>query len=371
MATRYDDPPLPSPPPSAPARHGRGFSFSGKSEKSHRSSGSGPKQSLTETHEEKLRRSLHTKADPTLAMNEAQPAVVALEKSNLVSLREISHKDHYGNVITDPDRSNPTRPRLERPLETIRSFEAAIDGSYSNRRMSYVTAPSNSRPGSYYGGNGGGGHGSNNYSDTYNGRPANSRPESYVDYGASSSNHYPYNQHTSRASRPRYGGRMNSDYNNGGSGQHFYPNSSYQRSNDNVTAGSGSANTDQWGNSTDPSSVNSSFDRLQQQAQSAQQKQDIQRPPETYGFNGFPAGPQVDTSFQAPPPPVHRQPGYVNGANGSSGHPLPPPPLSKDLNQGVSNARTSLRKAAPSNTAPAATASKRTSWFKRRFSKND
>ena len=35
----------------------------------------------------------------------------------------------------DPDRSNPTRPRLERPLDTIRSFEAAIDGSY-NRRQS-------------------------------------------------------------------------------------------------------------------------------------------------------------------------------------------------------------------------------------------
>ncbi len=38
--------------------------------------------------------------------------------------------------IADPDRSNPTRPRLERPLDTIRSFEAAVDGSYS-RRASY------------------------------------------------------------------------------------------------------------------------------------------------------------------------------------------------------------------------------------------
>ena len=33
----------------------------------------------------------------------------------------------------DPDLSNPTRARMERPLDTIRSFEAAIDGSYSRR----------------------------------------------------------------------------------------------------------------------------------------------------------------------------------------------------------------------------------------------
>ncbi len=36
----------------------------------------------------------------------------------------------------DPDRSNPTRSRWERPLDTIRSFEAAIDGNYS--RKSYM-----------------------------------------------------------------------------------------------------------------------------------------------------------------------------------------------------------------------------------------
>jgi hypothetical protein len=79
-----------------------------------------------------------------------------MEKSNLGSLRSLQHKDQYGNVISmffdpflmeysnvltvaDPDLSNPTRPRFERPLDTIRSFEAAIDGSYHSRRMSYVT----------------------------------------------------------------------------------------------------------------------------------------------------------------------------------------------------------------------------------------
>lgn len=74
MAARHDRPSLPSPPPaSAPAHHGRGFSFGGKSDKSHRSNGSGNKYS--ETHEEKVRRSLQSKADPTLAMNEAQPGM--------------------------------------------------------------------------------------------------------------------------------------------------------------------------------------------------------------------------------------------------------------------------------------------------------
>lgn len=36
--------------------------------------------------------------------------------------------------IADPDLSNPTRPRLERPLDTIRSFEAAIYGTYTSQR---------------------------------------------------------------------------------------------------------------------------------------------------------------------------------------------------------------------------------------------
>ncbi|KAL4744622.1 hypothetical protein BDW72DRAFT_79392 [Aspergillus terricola var. indicus] len=42
------------------------------------------------------------------------------------SLSGMQHLDRHGKVITDPDRSNPTRPRLERPLDTIRGFEAAI-----------------------------------------------------------------------------------------------------------------------------------------------------------------------------------------------------------------------------------------------------
>lgn len=49
------------------------------------------------------------------------------------------HRILLTHFLADPDLSNPTRPRLERPLDTIRSFEAAIDGSYHGRRMSYAT----------------------------------------------------------------------------------------------------------------------------------------------------------------------------------------------------------------------------------------
>ncbi|PTU23696.1 hypothetical protein P175DRAFT_0527138 [Aspergillus ochraceoroseus IBT 24754] len=44
-----------------------------------------------------------------------------------LSLRSMQHLDRDGKVIADPDRSNPTRARLERPLDTIRGFEAAIE----------------------------------------------------------------------------------------------------------------------------------------------------------------------------------------------------------------------------------------------------
>lgn len=71
------------------------------------------------------------------------------------SIRAIQHRDGNGEIISmgiarttprcarladmgaaDPDRSNPTRPRLERPLATIMSFHAAVDGVYGERTYS-------------------------------------------------------------------------------------------------------------------------------------------------------------------------------------------------------------------------------------------
>jgi hypothetical protein len=152
-----------------------GFSF--RSNHSHKSSGSsGHKIDLHETHEEKQSRRLTTKADPSMAITEAEPcecnialldtllvrlglmfyvaAVASGVRSSLAPIRAIQHRDNQGNPIgwfiqncihtsvlihsatADPDRSNPTRSRWERPLDTIRSFEAAIDGNYS--RKSYM-----------------------------------------------------------------------------------------------------------------------------------------------------------------------------------------------------------------------------------------
>ncbi|KAL2797375.1 hypothetical protein BJX65DRAFT_307693 [Aspergillus insuetus] len=51
---------------------------------------------------------------------------LAIDGAPVVSLGAIQHLDRQGKVIADPDRSNPTRPRMERPLDTIRGFEAAI-----------------------------------------------------------------------------------------------------------------------------------------------------------------------------------------------------------------------------------------------------
>lgn len=44
-------------------------------------------------------------------------------------------RDEVLTKTADPDLSNPTRHRMERPLDTIRSFEAAIDRHYRDNVM--------------------------------------------------------------------------------------------------------------------------------------------------------------------------------------------------------------------------------------------
>ncbi|CAG8239096.1 unnamed protein product [Penicillium salamii] len=81
--------------------------------------------------------SLQSKADPNMALYEQEPTTVNLEPGarDLFSLRSIQHKDREGKTIADPDLSNPTRSRFERPLDTIRSFDAAIDAHHKQQRM--------------------------------------------------------------------------------------------------------------------------------------------------------------------------------------------------------------------------------------------
>lgn len=92
--------------------------------------------------------------EPFTDINTAAVAASRTE-SSLAPLRAIQHRDSLGQTIgmrcldclrnrtyrlislfvAEPDRSNPTRSRWERPLDTIRSFEAAIDGNYSRKSM--------------------------------------------------------------------------------------------------------------------------------------------------------------------------------------------------------------------------------------------
>ncbi|GFN20592.1 hypothetical protein AtubIFM55763_005683 [Aspergillus tubingensis] len=69
--------------------------------------------------------SLSSKSDPNQALR-GEEAVYSVGSSGF-SLRSMQHRDREGKVITEPDLSNPTRYRFERPLDTIRSFEAAIE----------------------------------------------------------------------------------------------------------------------------------------------------------------------------------------------------------------------------------------------------
>ncbi|KAJ5114967.1 Protein of unknown function DUF2406 [Penicillium alfredii] len=363
-------------PPSSP-RRSRGFSV--KSEQSHRSSISGHKSHLSESSEEKAKRNLHTKADPLIAMNEAQPMAVALEKSNLGSLREMEHKDQYGNVITDPDLSNPTRPRMERPLDTIRSFEAAIYGTYNNNRpISYARTGTDhpaplqdlpadstssddasqvgdySRRTSYYGGPNAYVNRFSDQNGYYGSRFNQSRPDSFVDaYQGSSQvpeNYYPYNQHG--RGRSRHYSRVSTDQGiYGGTPSHNYPPQTYQRSYDNVTAmsGSGSGYTDPYGQSTDPSSLNSSMDQLQQQA--LQQQRLDERAQAEYSYQGFSMSPNTNSKALPPAPAPVADPnwgGPVGGVHAAAG--AKPSHLRKNTNRSNGN-------------------EKRKSWFKRRFSK--
>lgn len=175
----------------------------------------------------------------------------------------------------------------------------------------------------------------------------------------------------------RFAPRVNSDpvlY--GDNSQNTPPPHGYQQSYD--TGGSTSANeshgTDQWGNSTDPSSENSSIDRVQQAL-----KPDLG---ELYGFNGFGGAPQ----FQGPILEEHGQgshtygqPGYsqpqmrlggnyMYQGNGISSAPPPPPhvpPKETRSQVPIKLGDSSVKGNVPSE----AIVEKRKGWLKRRFSK--
>ncbi|KAL8714929.1 MAG: hypothetical protein Q9220_001442 [cf. Caloplaca sp. 1 TL-2023] len=335
------------------------------------SSGSHPKvENLTETAQEKASHRFTSKADPTKAINEAQPVAQALDAPTLENIRSLQHRDRYGNLITDPDQSNPTRPRLERPLDTIRAFEAAIDGAYERRPASRAGRQDqidglnaqNRRASYYQGQRPSQRNGADAPAGYYGNRMSTGRPDSYVDN---------YSNVPSQAAHGRrFGQRVHSDpalYGNNSQG--LYPAHGYHQSYDTMASASGneSHNTDPWGNSTDPSSENSSIDRVQQAP-----KPD---PAETYGFNGFGGAPH----FQGPileeygmNDPMYGQPQRVNSGPPpqmkNAYPPTPPPhvpPKPSPPRVPIKLGNSTVRE----TTIPNSGSEVRKSWLKRRFSK--
>ncbi|KAL2048486.1 hypothetical protein N7G274_000398 [Stereocaulon virgatum] len=363
----------------ARARRNSVLSFSSRSRVS--SSGSVPKVDMTETAKDKEIYHMRTKADPTVAMDEAQPAARnANELTTISSIRNLEHRDADGNIITDPDRSNPTRPRMERPLDTIRSFEAAIDGSYNRRATSYRNetpgpmSPHNNRRSGYFPGYQAQQKPAAEYNGYYGNRMSYRRPESYAENSGTFHDSYGSSRRgiQRNQSEPMLYGQSNVQSNGSSNAQGIYPSHAHQQSYDTVgTASYGSDGTHQWGNSTDPSSENSSIDRVQ-----PPQKPDLG---EVYGFNGFGGAPQ----FKGPileehgqGTPGYGQPGYGKGqAVAGTGNPYkgngaaPPPPPHKETRPKVP-----IKLGAPSvasRAPPAVDSDKRKSWLKRRFSKKD
>lgn len=191
------------------------------------------------------------------------------------------------------------------------------------------------------------------------------RPDSFVDNYANGCTQPGYGRRISQ--------RVHSDPALYGTNSHnLYPAYGYQQSYDTVASASGneSHNTDPWGNSTDPSSENSSIDRIQVPKPDAA---------ENYGFNGFGGAPQ----FQGPileessiNSPSYGQLGYGQGQNPiksplpprNVGPPAPPP-------HGVSHQihpKVPIKLGTSPGTdrpLPSAPREKRQSWLKRRFSK--
>ncbi|UKZ52027.1 hypothetical protein TrVGV298_005794 [Trichoderma virens] len=367
--------PLPSPTQQASSQsaqqqqqrpNSRRFSF--LSDKSRKNSIAN-KIDLHETHAEKDSRRLHSKADPTLAMNEAEPSVEAvMTASSLSSLRAMQHKDSYGNVIADPDLSNPTRSRWERPLDTIRSFEAAIEGDYARRSMHRSeTDPSAnySRRNSYYRANQ-----PRFPQDSYYGSRAASFRGEESQYGgpppASTRNSYYDNQHysnnnggyyTTSAGPSNYGRRPSREQTSRmasephlrtyGREQNVYPLPHKDRSYETVTSAAASGNSDPAGYQTDPTSSDNSS---------------IHRTSPAKHVNDYGIAFSQSQSYKAPALTVNLSP----PGNGK----LPTPPTASYQNPlpAIPRKEAAMLKRQVSTTPSGG--EKRKSWFSRRFSKN-
>lgn len=191
------------------------------------------------------------------------------------------------------------------------------------------------------------------------------RPDSYIDNYGGSPNQPGYGRRVSQ--------RVSSDPALYGTNSHsLYPAHGYHQSYDTVASASGneSHNTDPWGNSTDPSSENSSIDRVQ-----------VPKPEsvDTYGFNGFGGAPQFQGSIMEEDDlnsPAYGHMGYgqpqkpMNGSPTHRRNGLPPPPPPHGVRNHPPKVPIKLGSSpATDRPSPSAPAEKRKSWLKRRLSK--
>jgi Uncharacterised protein (DUF2406) len=87
------------------------------------------RRSYTQREPEHIKNPSNDIHDPILsAIRDAQPFEISNEGTTVSMSPQGRTRDLFGNVIMNPDHSNPSRPRDERPLDTIRSFEYSYTG---------------------------------------------------------------------------------------------------------------------------------------------------------------------------------------------------------------------------------------------------
>jgi len=193
---------------------------------------------LTEHHRDKKK--MGKSVDPSRAIREEEPWAIAQQAGK--GLSTLRHKDQFGNEITDPDKSNPTRHRMERPLDTIRSFERAI---YHDEKELYPRR-------------------SNRYGSTYDPQTSQRASVAYQN-GDQSARHSTYDNGSTYSHRPNYQQR-NSGYDNlAPTRPRVEPSDSNSGSYSNGAASGWSG--DPSSNSTNPSdaSAYANYDQQQQQ----------------------------------------------------------------------------------------------------------
>jgi hypothetical protein len=200
----------------------------------------------------------------------------------------------------------------------------------------------------------------------YGNRNSMNRPDSFIDQYGNPTQQYP-GQGRGLRSNPR----NNSDPMLYGANrlQNGYPPHGYQQSYDTMASGSAGYQTEPYGNSTDPSSENSSIDRIQPVPKQAEQQQMA----DNYGLGGF--GPNQQYQLGE-----HGQNQYGRNGNGQGGppgvrayeaaqeaRPVPPPKgpaAPRPLVQFGNSNGSPLQKETSKESG-----GKRKSWLQRRFSK--